>query len=109
MPQRWKPRKYVRRTDIFFLMYLIIKYKLTETKVKTNLQGPKLNNESFLKNIFKINFLTGFWDILRYYKVLAGRRNKKVSGVDTNIYSAMQRTTIAKILYIYIYKVNTLP
>ena len=42
------------RTDISFFMYLIIKYKLTETKVKINLQGPKLNNESFLKNIFKI-------------------------------------------------------
>ena len=33
---------------------------------------------------------------------MAGRRNEKVSGVDTDIYSAMQRTTIAKILYIYI-------
>lgn len=102
MPQRWKSREYVSRTDISFFMYLIIKYKLTGTKVKINLQGPKLNNESFLKNIFKIKFWIGFWDILRYYEVLAGRRNEKVSGVDTNIYSAMQRTTIAKILYIYI-------
>lgn len=33
---------------------------------------------------------------------MAGRRNEKVSGVGTNIYSAMQRTTIAKMLYIYI-------
>lgn len=33
---------------------------------------------------------------------MAGRRNERVSGVDTNIYSVMQRTTIAKMLYIYI-------
>lgn len=32
---------------------------------------------------------------------MAGRRNERVSGVDTNIYSAMQRTA-AKMLYIYI-------
>lgn len=51
MPQRWKPRKYVRRTDIFFDVfdYQIQTYR---DQSKDKLTGTKTKQRKFSKKIY---------------------------------------------------------